>query len=671
MAEERGVHNQISGSVFGNVVQARDIAVVGIAAPVAGPRSSYLERIGEIAPLQLVDREQEIAELVSFYTAADPAPSYQWWRAPAWAGKSALLSWFVLHPPAGVRVVAFFVTARYAGQNDRVAFSEVVLEQLAELLGEPLPLLLTDATREAHLLGLLARAAQFCQQRDERLVLVVDGLDEDRGVTSGPDAYSIAALLPRRPRTGLRVLLAGRSDPPVPTDIPDAHPLRDPGVVRPLAQSPHAAMVRQDAERELERLLHGTEVEQNLLGLLTAAGGGLSGADLAELTGSSAWDIDRHLGAVCGRTFAARRDDWRPDSTVYVLCHEELQRRAQQVIGVARLDVYRERLHAWADGYRQRRWPDTTPIYLLRGYFQLLQAVSDVPRSLAAATDADRHDRMLDVSGGDAAALAEVSSTAKMISAAGEPDLGGLGELAVHRNILTWRNAFVPPQTAVAWAVAGHPNRAEALARSIPKLSDQIWPLTRIAIALVPHDQDRGRMLTAQAEAAAAGITDPAPPWVRVHALVNIAEAAARLGDVDHARVLAAKAEAVARSITDDLGRAETLSAAARALALAGELDQAENVARAAGRSDYRVKALAAVANELARLGERERAFHLIDEAEAVVHAIDDVRYRGEAFASLAEAAAQAVRPTGPCAWSALVKRRLAPIRTGSTWPMR
>ena len=139
-------------------------------------------------------------------------------------------------PAAGVTVVSFFVTARYKGQDDRAAFIDAVMEQLAELLGEPIPGYLTEAARERHLLRMLTEAAEACQ----RLVLVVDGLDEDRGVTVGPDAYSIAALLPARPPPGLRVIVAGRPDPPVPDDVPDDHPLRDPGIVRVLAASPSA-----------------------------------------------------------------------------------------------------------------------------------------------------------------------------------------------------------------------------------------------------------------------------------------------------------------------------------------------------------------------------------------------------------------------------------------------
>ncbi|MCZ0980935.1 hypothetical protein O1L60_23385 [Streptomyces diastatochromogenes] len=125
----------------------------------------------------------------------------------------------------------FFITARLGAQNDAAAYVDVVLEQLAELAGEGLPALLTAATREAHLLRLYRTAARACAARGERLVLLVDGLDEDRGVTTGPEAHSIAALLP----TGLPVVVSGRLNPPLPADVPEDHPLRDPSVVRILA----------------------------------------------------------------------------------------------------------------------------------------------------------------------------------------------------------------------------------------------------------------------------------------------------------------------------------------------------------------------------------------------------------------------------------------------------
>ena len=166
------------------------------------------------------------------------------------------MSWFVLHPPPGVQVVSFFVTARYKGQDDRDAFTDAVMEQLADLLGEPIPAYLTETTANFTCCACSPRPPRSAAA-GRRLVLVVDGLDEDRGVTTGPDAYSIAALLPARPPAGLRVIVAGRPDPPIPADVPDDHPLRDPGIVRVLDASPlggcgqgrHAARAQAAAAR--------------------------------------------------------------------------------------------------------------------------------------------------------------------------------------------------------------------------------------------------------------------------------------------------------------------------------------------------------------------------------------------------------------------------------------
>ena len=289
-------------------------------------RSAYLEQVKRISPLQLHDRDSELAELAAFCTEPGRGP-YAWWRAPAWAGKSALMSWFVLHPPPGVQVISFFVTARWKGQDNRGAFIDAVLEQLADMLREPIPAYLTETTRELHMLRMLMQAAERCQQLDERLILVVDGLDEDRGVITGPDAYSIAALLTARPSAGLRIIVAGRHDPPIPADVPDDHPLRDTAIVRVLDESHWAAVVKTDMQRELKRLLHGSPAEQGLLGLVTAAGGGLSAGDLAELTGLPVYEIEENLRAVAGRTFMAASVSGHPDRArgSMILLHQESQ----------------------------------------------------------------------------------------------------------------------------------------------------------------------------------------------------------------------------------------------------------------------------------------------------------------------------------------------------------
>ena len=273
--------------------------------------SAYLEQVRRIAPPDppgLIGRERELAELARF--CLDPEGGYAWWRAAAWAGKSALMSTFVLSPPAEVvaglvRIVSFFVTARLAAQDTREAFTEVLIEQLSDLTGREVPPTLPEATRDAVLLDLLRQAAATCQDAGGRLVLVVDGLDEDHSVTIGPHAQSIAGLLPASLPAGMKVIVASRTSPPVPDDVPDWHPLRDPAIIVPLDPSPYARNLQRLASQELRRLLHGTRAEQDVLGLLAAARGGLTVPDLTELTGTSLWEVDGILRSAAGRTFTS------------------------------------------------------------------------------------------------------------------------------------------------------------------------------------------------------------------------------------------------------------------------------------------------------------------------------------------------------------------------------
>jgi hypothetical protein len=464
----------VSGVHIGDVNLVTGVAV----------RTRYRQQVQRIAPPELIGREPELAELAEFCTSPSTAGAYRWWRAQAWSGKSALMSWFVLQPPPGVRIVSFFITARWASQNDRAAFIDNTLEQLVTLLDTDLPPFLTEATRETHLLGLLTDAAEACRDRDEQFVLMVDGLDEDRGVTTGPEAHSIAALLPARLPAGMRVIVAGRPNPPIPSDVPQDHPLRDPAIVRALTPSPQAQVMRAEMERELKSLLHGTPAEQDLLGLLTAAGGGLTAADLAELTGLSTWEVDDHLRTVTGRTFARRDSHYQQGTEVYLLGHEELQITAHTVLGPARLDRYRQRLHTWAEPYRNQHWPPTTPEYLLRGYYNMLTATSDLSRMIACATDPARQDRMLELTGGDAAALAEISTAQNTILTHDHPDLTAMVRLAIHRDHLADRNNAIPPHLPAIWITLGHPNRAEALARSITNPPFQSGALVSVAGAL-------------------------------------------------------------------------------------------------------------------------------------------------------------------------------------------
>jgi len=543
-------------------------------APSALVRTQYHRQVERIAPPNLADRAAELDELAAFCTSS---ATYAWWRARAWSGKSALMSWFVLHPPAGVRIVSFFITARLAAQNDRNAFVENVLEQLLALLGESMPAFLTESTREAHLLDLVDRAARTCHERGEHFVLLVDGLDEDRGV----DEHSIAALLPLSPPPGMHVLVAGRPNPPVPADVPSHHPLRDPSIIRELTPSPRAQALRVEMEKDLKRLLQNPD-SRDLLGLVTAAGGGLSAADLVSLTGQLLWEINDQLQTVAGRSFAIRDPYYSTEApAAYLLAHEELQVTALEMLGPARLTAYRDRLHSWAHGYRDRQWPADTPEYLLRGYFRLLIATDNIPELLTCATDVHRQDRLLNLTGGDTAALAELGTAMEALAAKENPDLVALTRLAIHRRHLAHRHAEVPVELAEAWAALGNFDRAQAVADSMTKLGD------------------------------------------RVTALVLVAEGLHRRYRRDRAKELLDHAERVARTATDYEEQAEALTAVAAALVRTGDPDRAEALVSEVPWLTERMEAKATVAVELAAAGAVDRAEALLDDVHLAKHAVD------------------------------------------------
>ena len=624
----------------------------------------YLQQVLRIAPPFLVGRDAELAELAEFCTAPGPRLPFMWWRGKAWAGKSALMSWFVLHPPQGIRVVSFFITARLASQDTRVAFIENVLEQLAALLGKPMPAF-TELTGDAHLRGMLSDAAYACEARSERLVLVVDGLDEDRGVTADPHAYSIAALLPDRPSADMRIVVAGLPDPGIPDDVPESHRLHDPAIVRQLTPSPYAAVVRNDMERELKRLLLGSQAEQDLLGLLTAARGGLSGSDLAELTDRPAWQVEDALGTVAGRSFSRWPSSWlpgiRPD--VYVLGHAELLDTAEKYLGNARLGAYRQRLHAWADKYRARGWPDDTPEYLLQDYYGLLKETSDLPRMIACATDLRRHDWMLDITGGDAPALAEITTIQDAIVAQPEPDLLAMARLAIRRDSLAGRNNNIPTRLPAVLASLGRLTRAENLAQSIADRDRQADALAELVEAMADIDVARASKLALsitnrdrQADALAnlaqkltAADLSWAEDLVRSISWVSYADPlAAALADLVGAvaGVDTDRAEALALSVTNPAVRVAAVTSLLKTI-VATDPDRARTVAQRADTETLtrsitdpaELAVLASLARMLAGI-DADRARTMVNRVETLARLVADREDQTDVLVGLTELAA-------------------------------
>ncbi|MGH3721062.1 MAG: hypothetical protein ACRDRI_19885 [Pseudonocardiaceae bacterium] len=238
--------------------------------------------------------------------------------------------------------MSFFVTARFAGQSDSDACTDALIEQLAALLGESPVGLLTAGARRGTMLRLLDDAASRSRETGRRLLVVIDGLDEDSGAATGP---SIAALLPRRPPAEVRVLVASRPHPPIPDDVAGDHPLRTLNPRR-LDVSEHARDTEYRAKYELAQLLVGTPLQRDVLGLITAAGGGLTLGELEELTEQPLYEIEYLLGGVFGRSVETRTRTL--GEQVYLFAHETLRLTAEQGFGKS-LAPYRDRFHHWAD----------------------------------------------------------------------------------------------------------------------------------------------------------------------------------------------------------------------------------------------------------------------------------------------------------------------------------
>ncbi|UQT54694.1 hypothetical protein M4V62_06075 [Streptomyces durmitorensis] len=441
----------------------------------------------DVLPVDFVGREEELDDLERFVTAPHGSPNYLWWQAGPWAGKSALLSWFAARClPAGIDIAYYFIVGRL-GTDRRDGFVRTVSNQLAAAAeGKRRPPI---DLQQPNLGPLYEAAARACAARHRRLILIVDGLDED--ADAGSDSTGIAGLLPKDPPAGMRVIVAGRPHPRVPEKLASDHPLRDPAIVRPLADSPAARIIRDAALTELRTLL-ADPVGQHLLGLLVTAHGALTGADLAELAAISPLQVRDKLSGVTGRSLAPTRTDLLPldvhteaeaeaGSQTFVLAHQELHNTAYQKLGRPFRTACVTALHNWARQYGEDGWPHDTPNYLLTGYARLLHADADTKRLTALALDARRQLRLVEHAGADVALLHldwAASASANSVSA-----LGTAAALAASRDVLLPHVRPLPPAVAQTIARLGDAPRARALTSTAGRTVDKALNLAGVARA--------------------------------------------------------------------------------------------------------------------------------------------------------------------------------------------
>ena len=413
----------------------------------------------------------------------------------------------------------------------------------------------------------------------------------------------------------------------------------------------------------LRELVDGPSEQRMLIGLLVAAGGGLTTADLAGLSGRPPRALMERLNMVAGRAFDRRLARWTgPDA--YLLGHEELHRAALAEIGPGELVRYRQRLHEWAARYRERGLATGTPEYLLSGYVSMLLASGDLDRAVRYVTDRARQERMLDVSGGDAAARAEITTTLRRLAEQADPDLSLIGCLAVHRDHLTVRNGSIPSILPAVWAITGQVSRAENLAWSIPSRPYRLNAITELIREIsLRGEHDRVRQLAAEIEGVAFD-----SPFEAASVWASLSVSVARTGDQGWARRLAAASEDCLAAVSRARSHKDILTDLAEAAGLTQDVaearrlvDQGVSLVSTHHRGD-RAELLAKLAKIMGSIGDQEAARRLALAAEANLSAATGCFAKMRAYAALI----RAVALTGDAQW----RQRLTAAAEGIIYGM-
>jgi Trypsin-like peptidase domain len=570
-----------------------------------------------LSPRVLLGRGAELAALEEF-TGSEVR--WRWIQGDAFAGKTALLAWFALHPPERVDVAACFLR-RAGGANTGEYALDVLNRQLALLADQrdyrppPFP-----SEQVGDFADLLEEAARATHERDRMLVVLVDGLDEYDPMTTGLD---LADWLPGDRTLPDQAMLVAASRARADVRLPPRHPLLS--YVQHIPASEVATEIQYAARAELKHVWQAPSgFAYRLVCCLAIADGGLTASELRTLLkrrghDSDVGEIEAQLSTSLGRSLMRIPDpdvssapDVNSAPRVFVFAHDTLLAEARLRIDDDDLTAYEGLLDGWADEYCQRDWPVDTPRYLLRPYTRGLarraressiaqsrRRPAEADRLATIAADGARHDRMAERTLGDAAALDEIADAQRLYLAQPESDLARFVLLAIERERLTLRNQALPPGLPALWVRLGEPHRGQELAGSLISPGDRAKALAEMAGALAEADQREEAEQAAQdAEEATRGITDPRE---RAPALAALAAALVTAGRFE-------LAEQTARSIADLWQQARALAGLAAALATAGQVNEAKRVALSIRDPGDHTRQLATLATVLADVGQLDES---------------------------------------------------------------
>ena len=597
-----------------------------------------------LAPGVLIGRSAELAVLEEF-TASDMR--WRWIQGEAFAGKTAVMAWFAVHPPEHVDAAACFLR-RASGEDTAEYALDVLTRQLALLADRrgylPPPFV---SERSNDFADLLEEAARACAECGRRLLVLIDGLDEYDPTAASLD---LADWLPGDLTLPAQAMLLAASRAGADVRLPLGHPLSR--FVQRLAASEAATEIQHAAHAELDRAVRTPEgFLLPVLCCLAVAGSGLTASDMCALLKRRGRDadvseIEAQLRSFLGRSLMRLPNPEGTGTHVYAFAHDTLLTEARLRFA-SDLPTYEDLLDAWASDYAHSDWPDGTPHYLLTPYPRELarrarepavldahsgKTMSATLRLSALAGSPGRHALLLRATGSDYAALAEIRTAQALIADQDALDLRALVELAAYRHALAIRNQSIPADLPTAWAHLGRLDHAEALARAITDPDTQALALSGVATAAArAGDLDR-------AEALARTIADPryqarpSPGWRR-----------GRPGRCSGPGPPAGHGRGSARHHRPrhpGPGAHWVATAAAQA----GDLDRAEALARTITDpyAHYHARALAGVAAAAAQAGALDRARPLVADAEALARSLTDPGIQAWVLTGVATAAAQA-----------------------------
>jgi hypothetical protein len=523
--------------------------------------------LATIKALAITDRYRAADRSAAFTFATQDLDRWKWWQAEPWAGKTTLMADLVERHPRAIEVAAFFIIGRDDSLNGRASFLTHIIPQLASIAGRPtIDLSLSDPlVRMGQFHNLLREAARACLAHGTRMLLLVDGLDEDR-----LDGGSIAAAIPAALPEGLNVLVTSRNNPPL--HVPYGHPLSSDLYGQVLKTSPMATQNKTQAMDELNRMWVSDALGKHLLCLASAAGAPLSVADLAELatisTGSSVApaEVSAVLDDVAARVF--HRTPTQDGQFGYRIGHDLLDQQVVTNLDPASsrlisravgeweqirresLSPWRMYIIDWIGTYSSRGWPLSTPWYASVPYPKMLAISQELPRLTRLVLDRNRGKFLLRATGTQLAAHAETIEALRSHASAHLPDFTSMLRLSIQLEGIERTSGYLPNSILSALTRLGDLDVALSLAETVRDPYDLGLALGCIAEELAETDPERAMDVTRS-------IASPEAKALSVLSLVR-----------KMASSQPARAEAFARDVRDPQLRSQALTGVAQRLAV-------------------------------------------------------------------------------------------------------